>query len=253
MKIIIQSPVLIFFLLAVTALNLSAKTPVLVELFTSQGCPSCPEADKVLALLENTQPVAGAEIITLAWHVDSWDTFNWKDEFSSPVFTQRQTIYSRALYINPIYTPQMFVDGTVYFIGSKQDKATKAITNAIKTGKPEISLSMNGEKLSVNIPNLPKHETATVYIAFTESNLVRKIGSGNNAGKTLEHPSVARALQAVGMIDGQASQFKAEIIPQLQPEWKRENLKIIVFVQENATRKILAVERLALDEGEKLN
>ena len=244
MKTTIKSPVLILFIFILAAINLPAKTPVLVELFTSQGCPSCPEADKVLAQLESTQPVAGAEIITLAWHVDSWDTFNWKDEFSSPVFTQRQTIYSRALYINPIYTPQMFVDGTVYFIGSKSDKATKAIANAIKTVKPEINLSMNGEKLLINIPNVSKHETATVYIAFTESDLVRKIGNGNNAGKTLEHPSVARALQAVGMIDAQASQFKTETILQLQPGWKRENLKIVVFVQENATRKIIAVGRI---------
>src|SRR5687768_2991581 len=178
MKTTIKSLVLTLLIFTLAAANLPAKTPVLVELFTSQGCPSCPEADKVLAQLENSQPVAGAEIITLAWHVDSWDTFNWKDEFSSPVFTQRQTIYSRALFINPIYTPQMFVDGTVYFIGSKSDKATKAIANAIKTAKPEINLAMSGEKLLINIPNVPKHETATVYIAFTESDLVRKIGSG---------------------------------------------------------------------------
>ena len=244
MKAIIKSLLLVLIIFTLAAISLSAKTPVLVELFTSQGCPSCPEADSVLAQLENTQPVAGAEIITLAWHVDSWDTFNWKDEFSSPVFTQRQTIYSRALFINPIYTPQMFVDGTVYFIGSKEDKATKAIVNAIKNTKPEVNLSMSGEKLSVHIPNLPKHQTATVYLAFTESNLVRKIGSGNNAGKTLEHPSVARGLQAIGMIDAQGSQFKIETILQLQPEWKKENLKVVVFVQENATRKIIAVGRI---------
>jgi hypothetical protein len=138
----------------------------------------------------------------------------------------------------------MFVDGTVHFIGSKSDRATKAIAQAIKTAKPEINLSISGEKLSINIPNLPKHETATVYLAYTEDKLLRNIERGNNAGKTLEHPSVARGIQAVGTIDAQTQQFKAEIFPQLQPEWKRENLKIIVFVQENATRKIIAVNRL---------
>lgn len=244
MKTKIKSLALVFFIFTIAGLNSPAKTPILVELFTSQGCPSCPEADKVLAQLENSQPVTGAEIITLAWHVDSWDSFNWKDEFASPVFTQRQTIYSRALFINPIYTPQMFVDGTVYFIGSKSDKATKAVTDAVKTAKPAVNLSISGEKLSINIPSLPKHLTATVYLAFTESNLVRKIGSGNNAGKTFEHPSVARSLQAVGAIDAQASQFKAETFLQLQPEWKRENVRIIVFVQENSTRKIIAAGRI---------
>lgn len=253
MKKIIRSLILTFFIFTAGILYVPAKTPVLVELFTSQGCPTCPAADKVLAQLETTQPVAGAEIITLAWHVNLWDSFNWKDEFSSPVFTQRQVIYSRTLFISEIYTPQMFVDGTIHFIGSKSDKATKAITQAIKTAKPEIDLSMNGEKLLINIPKLPKHETATVYLAFTEDNLVRKIGRGNNEGKTLEHPSVARRLQAIAAIDAQLQQFKAETFLQIQPEWNRENLKIIVFVQENATRKILAVERLNLSGNEKLN
>lgn len=244
MKKTIKSLILTFFIFTSATLNLSAKTPVLVELFTSQGCPTCPEADKVLAQLENSQPVAGAEIITLAWHVNLWDSFNWKDEFSSPAFTQRQVIYSRVLFISEIYTPQMFVDGTVHFIGSKSDKATKAITQASKIAKPKINLSMSDGKLLIDIPNLPKHETATVYLAYTEDNLVRKIGSGNNEGKTLEHPSVARGMQAVGMINAQMQQYKAETFLQLQSEWKRENLKIIVFVQENATRKIIAVNRL---------
>lgn len=244
MKKTTKSLILTFLIFTSATLNFPAKTPVLVELFTSQGCPTCPEADKVLAQLENTQPVAGAEIITLAWHVNLWDSFNWKDEFSSPAFTQRQVIYSRVLFISEIYTPQMFVDGTVHFIGSKSDKATKAITQASKTAKPKINLSMSDEKLSINIPNLPKHETATVYLAFTEDKLVRNIERGNNAGKTLDHPSVARGIQAVGTIDAQMQQYKAEIFPQLQSEWKRENLKVIVFVQENATRKIIAVNRL---------
>lgn len=246
MKSKIKSLIVALLILTTGVIGLSAKTPVLVELFTSQGCPNCPEADRVLAQLENTQPIAGAEIITLAWHVNLWDSFNWKDEFSSPVFTQRQVIYSRVLFISEIYTPQMFVDGTIHFVGSRQDKATKAIAQAIKTAKPEINLSVSGEKLLINIPNLPKHQSATVYLALTESNLVRKIGRGNNEGKTLEHPSVARGLHAIGSIDAQTSQFKAETFFQMQPEWKRENVKIIVFVQENATRKIIAANRLEI-------
>lgn len=243
MKKIIKSVVLAGFLLATA---ISAKTPVLVELFTSQGCPACPAADKVLAQLENSQPIAGAEIITLAWHVNLWDSFNWKDEFSSPVFTQRQVIYSRVLYISEIYTPQMFVDGTVHFIGSKSDKAEKAITQAIKNPKPKINLSMNNDKLLIDMPNLPKHQTATVYLAYTENKLERKVERGNNAGKTLDNPSVARELQAVGMIDAQTNEFKTETSLYLKPEWKRENVSLIVFVQENATRKIIAVGKLGV-------
>ncbi len=246
MKKIIKFQILFVLIFTVSVLNFSAKTPVLVELFTSQGCPACPDADKVLAQLENSQPIAGAEIITLAWHVNLWDSFNWKDEFSSPVFTQRQVIYSRVLNISEIYTPQMFVDGTVHFIGSKSDKAEKAITQAIKSPKPKINLSMNDEKLLIDIPALPKHQTATVYLAYTENKLERKVERGNNAGKTLDNPSVARGLQAVGSIDTQTNQFKAELFPYFKPEWKRENVSLIVFVQENATRKIIAVGRLGV-------
>lgn len=244
MRKIINFKIIFVIIFAVSVSNLSAKTPVLVELFTSQGCPSCPAADKVLAQLESSQPIAGAEIITLAWHVNLWDSFNWKDEFSSPVFTQRQVIYSRTLNIGEIYTPQMFVDGTVHFIGSKSDRAEKAITQAIKNPKPQVNLLENDGKLLIDIPNLPKHQTATVYLAYTENNLERKVARGNNAGKTLENPSVARELQTVGMIDAQQNQFKGETFLQIRPEWKRENVSLIVFAQENATRKIIAVSRL---------
>ncbi|MEO6588015.1 MAG: DUF1223 domain-containing protein [Pyrinomonadaceae bacterium] len=223
--------------------QISAKTPVLVELFTSQGCPTCPAADKVLAELETAQPVSDAEIITLAWHVDYWDSFGWKDEFSSPIFSQRQVAYSRALNFSGTYTPQMFVDGTTYFIGTKMDKATKAISQSVKNSKPEIKVFYDAEKLKINIPNLPKHERSTVYIAFSQDNLTRKIGRGNNAGKTLTHSSVARDLRAVASIDPQTQKFDSETILQMQPEWSRENLHLIVFVQENGSRRIFAVTR----------
>lgn len=224
--------------------QISAKTPVLVELFTSQGCPTCPQADKVLADLETSQPIADAEIITLAWHVDYWDGFGWKDEFSSPVFSQRQVAYSRALNFSGTYTPQMFVDGTTFFIGTKMDKATKAITQSAKNSKPEVKLSLGDGKLKINIPALPKHDRASVYVAFTQDNLTRKIGRGNNAGKTLTHSSVARDLRAVASIEPQMQKFDGETFLQIQPDWDINNLHLIVFVQENTTRRILAVSRI---------
>ena len=232
----------------ILAVQISAKTPVMVELFTSQGCPSCPAADKILADLETSQPIAGAEIITLAWHVDYWDSFGWKDEFSLPVFSQRQVAYSRALNIGGTYTPQMFVDGTNYFVGTKLDKATKAITQAVKNTKAEINVSFAKDKIKISIPNLPKHEKATVFAAFTQDNLSRKIGRGNNAGKTLLHSSVVRDLKAVGSIDPQKQSFESETFLQFQPEWNKENLNLIVFVQENGSRKILAISRLEVKE-----
>lgn len=234
----------VFIILGFFTFQISAKTPVLVELFTSQGCPSCPAADKILNDLETSQPISGAEIITLAWHVDYWDGFGWKDEFASPAFTQRQVVYSRSLNIGGTYTPQMFVDGTTYFIGTKQDKATKSITQATKNSKSEIKVSLDKDKAKISIPALPKHERATVYVAFTQDNLTRKIGRGNNAGQTLAHSSIARDLRAVASIEPQMMKFESEVPLQFQPDWNKEDLNLIVFVQENKSRKILAVSRI---------
>lgn len=240
------------FVFGISIFQISAKTPVLVELFTSQGCPTCPAADKILSDLETTQPIPEAEIITLAWHVDYWDGFGWKDEFASPVFSQRQIAYSRALNIGETYTPQMFVDGTTHFIGTKLDKATKSITNAAKTSKPAIKLSFVKDKLKIGIPNLTGHEIATVYAAMIQDNLSRKIGRGNNAGKTLVHTSVARDLRAVGSISPERQNFEIETFLQFQPEWKKKDLRLIVFVQENRSRKILAVSRIELEKIENI-
>lgn len=234
---------LFFVISAFYANEISAKTPVMVELFTSQGCPTCPAADKILSDLDATQPIAGAEIIALAWHVDYWDGFGWKDEFASPAFTQRQVVYSRSLNIGGTYTPQMFVDGTTYFVGTKLDKATKAITQATKNIKSEIGVSLDKDKAKISIPSLPKHERATVYVAFTQNDLTRKVERGNNAGKTLAHSSIARDLRAVASVEPQMSKFEGEFLLQIQPEWTREKLNLIVFVQENKSRKILAVSK----------
>ena len=221
--------------------NPQTKEMVLVELFTSEGCSSCPPADKALAFLQREQPAPQAEIITLAWHVDYWDYLGWKDEFSSAAFSQRQETYGRRFKIDSIYTPQMVVDGQTEFVGNNQGKAVNSVVEAAKIKKAKVELSFDADKLKINISEISKTENATVFVAIAEDNLSSNVKRGENSGRVLQHISVVRDLKTVGVVDGSNSTFSTETALQVQPNWKKENLKIIVFVQENESRKILGV------------
>jgi hypothetical protein len=140
----------------------------------------------------------------------------------------------------------MVVDGSEQFVGNDNGKASKAIIDAAKSRKATLELSINGEKLKVKIFNLPERENASVFLAIAEDNLVSNVKRGENSGKTLEHVSVARELKSIGNLNAQDKSFETEAVFQLQPNWKRENLKFVVFVQGNTNRKIYGVKRIAL-------
>ena len=242
MKNFINFLFLIICTLGVLVSVSEAKTPVLVELYTSEGCPTCPPADKNLLYLEQNQPIEDVEIITLALHVDYWNSRGWNDEFSSPIFSRRQKIYSMQFKIDGTFTPQMVVGGIYQVVGSRLEEATKAISKAAKNPLPETVLSFEDEKLKVKIPNLPTHRAATVYLAIAESGLSDK-------RKKNEHGSVVRELQSLAMIDASKQNYEADVYLQFQPKWKKENLKYVVFVQENYSRKILSVNQIRKDEN----
>jgi hypothetical protein len=222
--------------------------PVLIELFTSEGCVTCPPSDRVLAELEKTQPNPDAEIITLAMHVDYWNTVAWKDRFSSALYSQRQEIYGRKFKLPTVYTPQMIVDGTKQFIGNNLNEANKMISESARSPKAKIEIILEQDNLKLQISDVPKHTDATVFLAFAENNLSTKVGGGENRGRTLEHHSVVRELKPLGRIPATDSNFQIETKLQFHPDWKRENLKVIVFIQENLNRKILGVDRINLDK-----
>jgi hypothetical protein len=220
------------------------KQPVLVELFTSEGCSSCPPADRAAAFLENEQPVQQADIVTLAFHVDYWDSAAWKDEFSSSLYSDRQTLYSKAFHLGEIYTPQMVVDGHSEFVGSDTGKATKEITDAANTAKGSIKASLDQSKFNISISGLPKHEAATAYLAVAEDNIKSNVRGGENSGSSFTHMSVVRELKPLGVLnsDAESGTFQTDI--PTNAAWRSENLKYVIFVQENASRKILAVARI---------
>lgn len=220
----------------------AGKAPVLVELFTSEGCSSCPPADRVLAKLHKEQPVENAEIITLAFHVDYWDYLGWKDEFSSAEYSKRQNDYSNALRLRSNYTPQMIVDGVTEFVGSREATALSEIGKASKKVKGTVGVSVDKDlNLKADFKNIPKSETVEAFLAIAESNIETDVKRGENRGRKLSHVSVVRSLVKLGGVDGETGTFKAERSLKLKAGWKRENLEFVVFAQDPQTRKVYAV------------
>jgi len=219
----------------------AGKRPVLVELFTSEGCSSCPPADRVLTVLQNDQLVPGADVITLAFHVDYWNYLGWKDRFSSNAFSKRQEDYARRFKNNSSYTPQIVVDGTAEFVGSNRAKANEAIAKSAAEPKAGIELSFSANKLFVNVSDFGIHSDATVFLAVAESKLFTNVGGGENRGEKLEHTSVVRDLIKIGSVKTSENAFRGESVIPVNSEWKSENFKYVVFVQENDGMKVLAV------------
>ncbi|HEX6125164.1 MAG TPA: DUF1223 domain-containing protein [Pyrinomonadaceae bacterium] len=228
------------------------RQPVLVELFTSEGCSSCPPADRNLAFLESQQPVAKAEIITLAFHVDYWDRLGWKDRFSSPLYSRRQEIYSQVFKLNSNYTPQMVVDGRAEFVGSDSGRASKEVQNAVDSAKARIEISAQEGRLTVKVVGVPRHMDATVYAAIAEDGIRTRVERGENSGKTLEHVSVVRELKTLGMLPADKNEFDAAADLPTPADSKPDNLKVVVFVQENQGRKIIGVGKTRLKTDESL-
>lgn len=234
----------------------AAKPLVLLELFTAEGCPMCPAADRNLAFLEREQPFADAEIVTLALHVDYWNSRGVNDEYSSPLFSRRQSIYGQYFKIGSSYTPQMVVDGQLQFAGTDLAKAQKAIVESSKfeKGKIDFSTEQNsvGEtKLRINISALPKHSVATIFLAYTEDYLASKRNNAKNATEKGDFISVVRQLKSLGTLAINQQNFELETLLESNSAWKRENLKFVVFVQENVSRKIIGIGRFILTTSQK--
>jgi hypothetical protein len=221
--------------------------PVIVELFTSEGCSSCPPADALLAKLDQQKRLGNAEIIALEEHVDYWDHLGWRDPFSSPQFTQRQEDYSTAFRTESVYTPQMVVDGRAEFVGSSQSNARNAISDASRLEKAEITLSKvqstgSTAHLKIDVTMLPSaaaHE-AQVWLAVTESELHSNVKHGENAGEDLHHAAVVRNLRKVANAKlSDAIAYSGEQDVALESSWKKQDIRLVVFVQDPKSRHIL--------------
>ena len=241
-----ESIVLTKMVVAKTPAAFDAHRTVVVELFTSEGCSSCPPADELLGHLRQDLSAKNIQVIPLGFHVDYWNSLGWKDRFSSASFSQRQEEYAKSLKVDGPYTPQMVVDGTSEFVGNSAAQAQRTISQA--ASQPEIATveisAVNQDKLAVQVKAAGTANTANVMLAITEDNLTTNVGSGENGGRTLHHAAVVRELRQVGQLRN--GNFQASVPLKIEKDWKREDLHAVVFVQEGSSGKIQGAASIAL-------
>jgi len=217
-------------LLFASALHAQDRVPVLIELFTSEGCSSCPPADTLLAELQNSHPDPNIDVIVLSEHVDYWDYLGWRDPFSANTFTQRQQMYARIQGNGDIYTPEAVIDGRFSAVGSSRPNLLKAVTASGAKPKPPLTLSITKEARALSIET-PSRENGDLWIAIVQDKAVSRVAHGENAGRTLTHVGVVRSLTKV-----KGNQARIEI----DPSWPA-NSKLVAFVQDPATGRILQI------------
>lgn len=177
-----------------------AESPVVVELFTSQGCSSCPPADKILGEIAQRD-----DVIALALHVDYWDYIGWKDEFARPEHTDRQRAYSRAAGKRSIYTPQMVVGGLDHVVGTKPMKLADLIQKHSRQTLPvAVSLSRQDGTIAISAESSKKVRAVVQLVTFSPLETVR-IKRGENAGRTLSYHNVVTNIVTVGDWDGRGT------------------------------------------------
>jgi hypothetical protein len=230
----------------------TGPVPILVELFTSEGCSSCPPADTLLTRLTREKTIGSAEIVTLGFHVDYWDRLGWKDRFSSATFTARQDRYAAAWRTDRIYTPQAVVDGRVEFVGTDVGKALDALAEASKRPHARVALSfapatgVQPRTLQVAVePPAGAAYSADVLLAVAEDGLSSQVTAGENASRRLEHTGVVRTLTRIGKVSkGKPLRLDAVSVP-VDPAWQAAALRAVVLVQDEKTREVHGVAQVA--------
>jgi len=212
--------------------------PVVIELFTSEGCSSCPSADRLLAQLDREQPIECAHLIVLSEHVDYWNTQGWIDPYSSHEFSERQRKYGSALRTEDVYTPQAVVDGRLEVVGNNSAKLHAAIERAVKEKKIPLSLnvSRSGEKIHVELQaGEGVASAAQLYLALAENAVQSQVSAGENSGRLLAHTAVVRSLTKAGKFDSEnrlAEDLKTSA------RWGK-HLRVVAFLAEHDGGKII--------------
>ncbi len=250
MKIAAVFLILAFSLVGMPVPASSDDTPpepfALVELFTSEGCSSCPSADWLLGQILSSARKDKERLFPLAFHVDTWNHLGWVDPFSDPAYSRRQEEYAKVFQKAP-YTPQMVVNGRVEFVGSNMWRARGVLTKAMQTpAKANVTLKLKPGKKSdafiaeYSVTGAPAD--ALVHIALVERGLVSKVSKGENAGRTLRHENVVRVFRTLPV----GAQGTGETELKIPSGLVRKNLAVIAYVQEPQTLTILGAEGVDL-------
>lgn len=218
--------------LALTPLGAIADDhPVVLELFTSQGCSSCPPADKLLHELAERD-----DVIALALHVDYWDYIGWKDIFANPAFTDRQKGYARAAGSRSIYTPQMVIGGTEHVVGYKPMKVAD-ILRAQSEAQQVVDVRLTRNDTGVNIAATTQTaQPMVIHLVRYQPSQTVEIERGENRGKTLEYANIVREWHVVGQWDGADDlSLEADV---------SGDMPVVVLVQRAKSGAVLGAARL---------
>jgi hypothetical protein len=222
-----------------------ARVPVLAELFTSEGCSSCPPADALLMKIDQMQPIAKARIIVLSEHVDYWNSLGWKDPFSSAQFSERQEMYAHALQADK-YTPQIVIDGRWQVLGSDYKAIESAVNRALakpKSGVKIVSATRDGNEAIVSVAaDALASGKKDVWVAIADDRDETSVKRGENAGHTLKHVSVVRSLTKAGTVTKSTAFEKTVRVPLTAPT---SDMRVVIFVADFAGPVVaLTSERL---------
>ena len=227
--------------------------PVVVELFTSEGCSTCPHADALLARLDREQPIPNADILILGEHVDYWDGLGWKDRFSSSELTERQRDYQTFFHTEDIYTPQTVVQGSAQFNGTDAAKIVRALTAAAATSPLPLhlnSVQVHGSAVTFSLQDAPETPGyVNVYAALVDPADNTRVLAGENSGRTLAHAGVVRVLARVGSSYRTKALGERPFAVQVhlpQPPMGFAGMRLVVFVQTKHIGPILGAAACTL-------
>lgn len=214
------------------------RRPVVVELFTSQGCNSCPPADAFLGEL-----AARPDVLALSLHVDYWDYIGWKDPFALRAHTERQRAYAKALHLRFVYTPQMVIDGTLQSVGTEREKIDKMIEKArrIAADGPTLTLAGAGNQRVLRIAGGTPTAPVTIWLVGFDRRHETAIGAGENNGRRLANHNVVRVMKAVGTWTGGMTELPLDL-----DSLRAQCEEAAVIAQTEKTGPVLAAARVDL-------